>query len=72
MKARLEFTLPEEDIEFRHAMTAGDMHSALREFDNELREFIKYGTRPDLDLDTVEVVRTLLGGVLDRWDIALD
>ena len=72
MQARLEFTLPEEELEFKQAMKAGDAFAAMREYDNELREIIKYETRADLHLETVEKLRTLFNGVLDRWDIRQD
>lgn len=72
MKARLEFTLPEEDVEFKQAMKAGDVFAVLHEYDNELREIIKYETRADLHAETVEKLRTLFNEVLDRWDVRQD
>ena len=72
MKARLEFTLPEEDVEFKQAMKAGDAFAAMHEYDNELREIIKYETRAGLHTETVEKLRTLFNEVLDRWDIRQD
>ena len=43
MKATLEFTLPEEQTEHRMAVSAPDVFAALREFDNQLRSWVKHG-----------------------------
>lgn len=42
MLAKLEFTLPEEREEYRICMQAGEMHSALWDFQEYLRKYDKH------------------------------
>jgi len=67
-KLTLEFTLPEETEEMRTAVNAGNMRSAVVEFDSFLRGVLKYDTHPYLDNETVEKVRTILHECLNNND----
>jgi hypothetical protein len=43
MKASLEFNLPEDKNEFEMASNASKIYYILREIDEQLRGFLKYG-----------------------------
>jgi hypothetical protein len=43
MKAKLEYNLPEDQSLFDAACKATDLRSAVSDFDNELRDWIKHG-----------------------------
>jgi hypothetical protein len=43
MKAKLEYNLPEDQSQFDAACKAIDLRSAVSDFDNELRDWIKHG-----------------------------
>lgn len=43
MKAILEFNLPEEDEDHRHALNGQFYHSAIQSHLEELRKMLKYG-----------------------------
>ncbi len=42
MRAWLEYTLPEETIEFTEALQGGNYLTVIQELDEELRRFLKY------------------------------
>lgn len=63
-KATLEFTLPEEQYEFRQATHAGEAWSVIHDLDAELRNLIKYGdTRFKTPEELAHHIRELLGEV---------
>ncbi len=43
MKAKLEYNLPEDQSLFDAACKATDLRSAVSDFDNALRDWIKHG-----------------------------
>lgn len=53
MKARLEFTLPEEASEYKTAVKAPDMASVIWEFTNTLRSKTKYAEQGPKDWDEI-------------------
>lgn len=63
-KAKLEFNLPEEQVEFELACKAGDMNSVLYSLDQELRSHLKYATHPEWHGDTVEDIRKILNDLM--------
>jgi hypothetical protein len=42
-KATLEFTLPEEQYEFKQAAHAGEAWAVIHDLDCEMRNFLKHG-----------------------------
>jgi hypothetical protein len=58
VKATLEFTLPEEEIDFRRAVRADDVLAAVEEFGAYLREQWKYTEPKD---------RADLAAIRDEW-----
>jgi len=70
-KLTLEFTLPEETEEMRTAVNAGNMRSAVYDFDMKLRNILRHGTMPELDVDTVERVRSMLHECLDDNEVSI-
>jgi hypothetical protein len=74
MKARLEFNLPEERVEFDMCTKSGDMHSVLWDMDQWLRSKTKYAP-DDTSEDTFnafELCRETLHELLNENNINLD
>ncbi len=65
MKATIEFTLPEEDHQFRVASTAQELAATLWDVDHILREVTKYGADP---MAAVERSRNLINRLRDRLE----
>lgn len=61
MKAKLTFTIPEEDPEFKLAYYGPDMYLAICELDQQFRNWIKHGGVPD-NLKTPEDVMHYVRG----------
>jgi len=49
MKATLEFILPEDQLEFKHATKAVDYYLTLHDIDHKIRSFLKYNDDKTLD-----------------------
>lgn len=60
MKAKISFNLPEEQIPHRCAIHGQNLVSLIREFDEELREKIKYADDSDSLTEGRQAARTLL------------
>ena len=73
MRARLDFNLPEEQIEFNLAVKAPNLHSVLLELDSYLRAKVKYAQEEDNDIEiqTYDKVRTWLHNELNKHNIDL-
>lgn len=71
MKAILEFNIPEEENEFYYATNGAKFADVLSEFDNFLRNKIKYesDSLSEKELETYTRVREELLGMLDDLDI---
>jgi len=69
--ATLSFTLPEERQEHDDACKAGDFRSVLDLFDNELRNHLRYNSRPDLHSATVEEIRKILHDIIADYGIQI-
>lgn len=65
-KGTLSFNLPEEQVEFEMACKALDFNCVLDEFDNELRNHLKYDSHPHWDSQTVEEIRTILNSLMQE------
>jgi len=68
VKATLEFTLPEDAVEFRQASSAGDTMAALREFAEYLRGQHKHADPPD----DVHAIRERFYSTLADYGVTLD
>lgn len=71
-KATLTFKLPDEQVEFRHATQAGDMHSVLWEIDQYLRGQVKYCDHPTEIRAAYQAVRDRLWEELNARSISLE
>jgi hypothetical protein len=68
-----DLTEPEGERRLREMLDAGKMRLALWEFDNYLRDLIKYDpAKTDAILDELEMVRKALWNILDYQGIRLD
>lgn len=59
-RAQLEFNLPEEEEDFRHACNGLDYYGALRAVDERLRNRLKYETLPLEVAEALEGIRTFM------------
>jgi hypothetical protein len=69
MKAKLEYNLPEDQSFFNAACKATEMRSAISDFDNELRNWIKYGHNFKTADEALEKVRESLYVYLNSYGI---
>jgi hypothetical protein len=67
--ATLSFTLPDEQDEFERACKAGDLYSVIADFDHELRNHLRYNSRPTLHSPTVEEIRQLLWEMVSERNV---
>lgn len=66
-KAKLIFTLPEEQEEYATCMAAGELMVACEEVDNRCRALLKWTESPSDDaVRLAEAIREILGPVLWR------
>ena len=70
-KAILEFTLPEEQCEFRTAHQAGALRSACWEYANWLRSNIKYAEKRNARIKALEEAQTQFYEFLNERGIDL-
>lgn len=66
MKAKLEFTLPEERSEFRAAMRADQMTCEITDADNQMRSWLKHGHPFKSATAAIEACRLLLLEVTNK------
>ena len=71
MRATLEFTLPEEQVEFHEATMGGAAHAALNDISEWLRSEWKYKELPPEVREYLEQVRTRLANILDERGVNL-
>jgi hypothetical protein len=69
MKAKLEYNLPEDQSSFNAACKATEMRSAISDFDNELRNWVKYGHNFKTADEALEKVRESLHVYLNSYGI---
>lgn len=60
MTGILKFKLPEEEVNFRHAICATDMAIEISDLDRQLRSWIKHGHQFSTPDDALQEVRNLL------------
>ena len=68
MTATLNYSLPEEEVEFRTAANAMALRAAVQEFDNWLRGIVKHGSAL---MATPEIIRARLHEELTNHNIDL-
>ena len=66
----LKFNLPEETSESEITLGANGMHSAIWNFDQELRTKIKHGNYSDKEYELLESLRDLLHYELDNHNVS--
>jgi hypothetical protein len=59
-KATLEFTLPEEDREFKLAISSGEMSSCIWEVDQYCRGILKHGDPSQEIREHLENIRKII------------
>lgn len=74
MKAILEFNLPDDTLEYKMVNNASSMHSTLWEFDQWLRNELKYNVdyKDLIQTKTLETCREKLHEFMDDNDIKFD
>ena len=73
MKATLEFNLPEDDFEYKLCNQSSDMWSALREFNDYMRDELKYNDNLiQSEFERLEVVQTKFFEIIYNNNIKLD
>jgi hypothetical protein len=60
MNATLNFDLPDDLEEFTMACQAHELHTLIRDIDEELRGALKHGSHPEWDPATVDKIRAWL------------
>lgn len=71
MKARLTFTLPEEESEFRLALDGGRYKRVVQELDEFLRVQLKYSDMPECEREAHEKLRNKLYKLLEQHGLDL-
>lgn len=71
MEGILKFNLPEEQSEFNLAIKGVDYSSVLHEFDQYLRNKLKYEDLPDDKHDTYQEIRDKLYEIVNEYKIEI-
>jgi len=71
MKAVLQFKLPEENEEFKMALSAENYHGALSEIGDALRSSTKYGDSTHFTPDEAEKFKVFFYKVLNDHEISI-
>jgi len=71
MKAILEFNLPEDEVEFRQAVDAGNMHCVLFDFSQHLRQKLKYGNLSEQEAKIYEEIKSEFLEIMDEHNVIL-
>lgn len=66
-KGKLEYNLPEENVEFDMACKAGDLYIVLVNIDNELRSHLRHNSHPEWHSKTVEEIRKILNEMMTDY-----
>ncbi len=69
MKVNISYDLPEEIENLKYAIYGYKYESAIQDFDNELRNHLKYDNYKEWDTKTVESIRDLLYEICDTKDV---
>jgi len=70
-KAILEFSLPEENVEFKEACEASSLKYAVQDFDNFLRAKLKYEELSEETYKAYDEIRSKLYEELNARDLNL-
>lgn len=71
-KAILEFDLPEETIEYRLAVNAGNYHAVLWDIDQYLRSKLKYGELTSEQYDALDKTREELHDLMNTYNVTFE
>jgi hypothetical protein len=71
-KAILEFNLPEETIEHRLAVNAGNYYCVLWDIDQYLRSKLKHGDLKDEQYDVLEKTREELRDLMNTYNVTFE
>lgn len=66
MKATIEFSLPDESLEYCHAVNADHMATLIWNLDTELRTFLKHGNKDKKAEELAIELRQMISTVLER------
>ncbi len=74
MKAKLEFNLPQEQIEFNDCLNGNSYKSILRELDTYLRNKIKYNddTLNNDEIGMCEKIRDTLYTLIEEHNVTIE
>lgn len=72
MKGVLEFTLPDEQVEFMEAVNGGMFKHVLWELDQNLRANLKYGELPASEYKCYETIRKDLHSLLNSNNLTIE
>lgn len=72
MKAKLEYTLPEEDFEYYNAVNGIKMYSIINEIDQWLRSQVKYAELSEDEYKAYQSCRDHLRELINEEGIKLD
>lgn len=72
MKAVLEFTLPDEEVEFMEAVNGGMFKHVLWQLDQNLRANLKYGELPAAEYKCYETIRKDLHSLLNANNLTIE
>lgn len=72
MKAVLEFTLPDEEVEFMEAVNGGMFKHVLWQLDQNLRGKLKYETLTDCEYKCYDTIRKDLYRLLNANNLTIE
>jgi hypothetical protein len=72
MRATLSFSLPEEAVEHRTAIHAGDYYCIISDMNAWFRSERKYSKRSEAELAVIEDVRARFWEIIEEHEMARD
>jgi len=72
MKINVEFTLPDNEVEYDNFKQSAEMHSVLWEFKMYLRNKVKYGDVSDAEYVVYNEVSEVFNEMLTDYGVKLD
>lgn len=72
MTFTMVFNLPDEQAEMENALQGGRSVAVLFDFDQRLRQIVKYETHPDDIRKMVEDLRTTLREMCEEYEVRLE
>jgi len=72
MRFTMVFNLPEEESEMNDALQGGRAKAVLSEFDQRMRQIVKYEEHPDEVAKMAEDLRTTLREMCEEYEVRLE